>query len=251
MKYLIVVVLLVFSVVACKKQTETLDIANVASYYPLSIGNVFIYKMDSTRLVNFTSLGTVYYLVKDSVAGSFVDLTGRKSYTVFRYLTDTLASQPYQYSETHYVVYDKSRIEYVDGRNFRFIPLANPLSFNTSWHGNSYLDSAQLRISDNTTYYGWLYQYTSINQPYTVLDSTYQNTISVQQVADSSKGDFDIYKANSKTYSREVYAKGVGLVEKNMINYFFQPQIDTPVIKAGYYEDGYFAVNLSLLSYKK
>ena len=248
MKYLIVVVLFVFSLVACKKQTESLSITDVSAYYPLSVGRVFIYRMDSTRLTNFTNFTTAYYLAKDSVAGVFVDLTGRKSYTVFRYITDTLASKPYQYSETHYVVYDKSRIEYVDGNNYRFIPLANPLSFNTSWAGNSNLDSLQLRITDNTTYKGWLYQYTNINQPYTVLDSTYQNTISVQQAADSS-GVFDVNTLNSKTYSVEVYAHGIGLVYKEIMDYFFQPPVTEPY-KAGYFEDGCFGVKLRLVSYK-
>ncbi len=250
MKYWIVIVLLTFSFIACKKQTEKLRLTDVTAYYPMSVGKVFIYRMDSTRLINFTNFVTAYYLVKDSVAGRYVDILGDTSYTVFRYITDTLASQPYQYSETHSIVYGSSTVEYIDGNNARFIPLANPLSFNTTWSGNIYLDSAHQRITDNTSYLGWNYQYTSINQPYTVLDSTYQNTITVLQVADSSLGDFEIHKINSKTYSTEVYAKGVGLIEKNIIDYFFQPEIDTPVYKAGYYEDGCFGVKLRLVSYK-
>ena len=248
MKYWFVIVLLTFSVIACKKKTENIGLTDVTSYYPMSVGRVFIYRMDSARLINFSQLVTAYYLVKDSVAGKYVDILGDTSYTVFRYITDTLASYPYQYSETHSIVYANNKIEYVDGNNARFIPLANPVSFNTSWSGNSYLDIDHQRITDNTSYKGWTYQYTSINQPYTVFDSTFQNTVTVQQVADSS-GVFDPSILNSKTYSVEVYAKGVGLVYKEIMDYFFQPPVTEPY-KAGYYEDGCFGVKLRLVSYK-
>lgn len=248
MKYLIVIVLFTFSFIACKKETENIGLTDVTAYYPMSVGKVFIYRMDSTRLINFTDFVTAYYLVKDSVAGKYVDNLGDTSYTVFRYITDTLAKQPFQYSETHSIVYAKNKIEYVDGNNARFIPLANPVSFNTSWSGNAYLDIDKQRITDNTTYHGWTYQYTSINEPYTVFDSTFQNTVKVQQAADSS-GVFDPNILNSKTYSVEVYAKGVGLVYKEIMNYFFQPPVQEPY-KAGYYEDGCFGIKLRLVSHK-
>ncbi len=250
MKYFIVFGLITLSFMACKKQTEditaTQGITDIKLYYPMTVGNVFMYRMDSTRLVNYTEFKTAYYLVKDTVAGTFLDGQGRTCYTVFRYITDTLASQPYQFSETHYIVYDQNKIEYVDGRNYRFIPLANPLSYSTTWNGNLYLDSAQLRITDNTSYKGWTYQYTSINQPFSVLDSTYQNSITIQQASDSS-GVFDSNTLHSKTYSAEVYAKGVGLVYKEIMDLFFQPPTDN---KAGYLEDNSFGVKLRLISHK-
>ena len=248
MKYLIVVVLFTSSFMACKKQTEILGLTDVAAYYPMSLGKVFTYRMDSARLIHFSVFDTVYYLVKDSVAGKYVDNTGRTSYTVFRYITDTLASQPYQYSETHSIVYDNNKIEYVDGNNLRFIPLANPLSFNTSWSGNSYLDSAQQHITGTVSYNGWTYQYASINQPYIVFDSTYKNTVTVQQI-DAGSTLADPTTLYTKVYSVEVYAQYVGLVYKKILVYSHQPP--TPDFsKPGYYEDGSFGVKLRLVSYK-
>jgi hypothetical protein len=250
-KYWVILLLGIGSfMAACTKQTETLNLSDIKEFYPLSVGNVFTYRMDSTRLTNFTKFTTAYYLVKDTVTGTFLDNQGRTCYSVSRLQTDTLMSQPYQYNYTYYVVYDKNKIEYVDGSNLRFIKLTNPVSFNTVWLGNIYLDAIQDSITSNTSYTGWNYQYTSITAPYSVSDSLYQNTLTVQQASDSSAGVFDETKVNRKTYSIEVYAQGAGLVYKEFTNYFFQPPMSNPY-QAGHYEDGSFSIKLRLIKYKK
>ena len=251
MKYWFIILLSFVCLIGCKKQSETLALDDISTLYPMQVGRVFIYRMDSTRISNY-AFSTVYYLAKDSVVNTFVDNQGRTCYSVLRSLTDTLASQPYQHNETYYVAYDKNKIETVDGNNRRFINLVNPVSYNTTWSGNSYLDTSvnpiysQVIITDNTSYLGWTYQYTAINQPYAVIDSTFPNTFTVQQIADSS-GTFDPNNISFKTYTVEVYAKGVGLVYKEFMDYFFQPP--APPL-AGYYEDGSFGLKLNLVSYR-
>ena len=249
MKYYIVIVLTAFFVTACKKQTEDIGLLDASNYYPMSVGKVFKYRIDSARLINFTVFDTAYYLIKDSVTGKFVDLKGNITYTVSRYITDTLESYPYQYSETHSIVYDNNKIVYVDGNNFHFIPLVNPLSLNTTtWSGNSILDSTQQIITTNAFYKGWTYQYTSLNQPFTVFDSTYKNTATVLQV-DLSSNLSDPNSLYSKEYSVEVYAQKVGLIYKQILVYSHQPPAPD-FSKPGYYEDGCFGIKLRLVSYK-
>ena len=243
MKYLFVGLLFTFSLIACKKQTESpqsLGLVDIDSLYPLKVGSVFIYRMDSTS-ATLGSLSTSYYLAKDSVAQTFLDNQGRTSFMVLRYLTDTLAANPYQYNESYYVTYDKNKIELLDGNNRRFINLVNPVSLSTTWSGNSYIDS--VKISDNTSYAGWTYQYTSIAQPYTVINGTFANAYTVLQAADSS-GVFDPSNISFKTYSVEVYAQGVGLIYKELTDYFYQT---TP---SPAFEDGSFGIKLNLVSYK-
>jgi len=243
MRYLFVYLLISCCLFACKKQSEALIVANIKDYCPLQVGRVFTYRLDSTRISNFV-FSTAYYLEKDSVVGSFNDAQGRTSYIFNRFVTDTLQSQPYQMVESYYITYDVNKIEYIDGANRRFIKLVNPISLYTTWNGNSYLeDSIQIKITDNTSYLGWVYQYTSINQPSTVWGSTYVNTCTVLQAADSS-GVFDPNQLSYKTYSSEVYAKGVGLIYKQFMDYFYQT---TP---SPAYEDGSYGIKLQLISYK-
>ncbi len=241
MKYLFVVLLVSFSFVACKKQTESIALDDISTLYPLKVGSVFIYRMDSTS-ATLGTLVTNHYLAKDSVSKTFLDNQGRTSFLVLRYLTDTSGIQPYQYNLSYYVTYERNRIELLDGNNRRFINLVNPVSINTTWSGNSYVNP--VKISDNTSYAGWTYQYTSTAQPYTVIKGTFDSAYTVFQAADSS-GIFDPNNISFKTYSKEVYAKGVGLIYKEMTDYFYQT---TP---SPAFEDGSFGIKLNLVSYKQ
>ncbi len=244
MKYIAFILLFTYAFISCKKQSETITNTDIKEYYPLHIGSVLTYRLDSTRIVNFVVFSTAYYLEKDSVIGSFIDAQGRTAFIINRFITDTLLSQPYQLAESYSVIYDKDKIEYLDGANRRFIKLVNPVSIYTTWNGNSYLeDSIQNVITQNTTYNGWVYQYTTNNEAFTVLGNTYPNTCTILQKSDSS-GAFNPNVLSYKTYSSEVYAKGIGLIYKDFIAYFWQT---TP---SPAYEDGSFGIKLKLISYK-
>ena len=240
-KYFFLLLLLSTAIVSCKKQTETLPVDDIANLYPLKVGKVFIYRLDSTRLVN-RAFATAYYLAKDTIESTFLDIQGRTAFRIFRYITDTLESQPYVYSDTYYAVITNSRVEYVDN-NKRFITLANPASLNNSWLGNTYLGTDQLPITNNTSYDGWNYQYIAVQQPYTVIKGTFPNTVTVQQ-ADNSFGTPNSGELSSKTYSIEVYANGVGLIYKEFMDYFYQTT-PTPA-----FEDNSYGIKLNLVDYK-
>ena len=245
MKYIAFILLFTYTLMSCKKQSETIAITDIKEYYPLQLGRVWLYRLDSTRVINFVVFSTASYLEKDTVVGRYNDAQGRTAYILNRFVTDTLQSQPFQFSESYTVVFDKDKIEFVDGANRRFIKLVNPVSIYTTWNGNSYLeDSIQNVITQNTTYNGWVYQYTSTEQPYSVLGNTYPNTCTILQKSDSS-GAFNPNILSYKTYSSEVYAKGVGLINKDFIAYFWQTT-PTPA-----YEDGSFGIKLKLISYNK
>ncbi len=237
--------LLLFSaaqIVSCGKQTETLNIITAKELYPIKVGKIFTYRLDSTVVATFgASLQKTYYLAKDSVESSFLDNQGRQSYRIFRYITDTLASKPYQYSATYYAVIDSNKIEYVDN-NLRFITLVNPVSETTTWKGNSYINTT----TNSTNYFlnNWQYQYQDIDVPYTVKKGSINNTVTVLQQDESSSPTFNPNFYYNKTYSVEVYAKGVGLIYKDFLHYTYQ------VTPSKYYETGSYGIRLSLVDYK-
>ncbi len=245
-KKILVCFLLSITILACTKKTETYLNPTVAELYPLAVGKVFIYRMDSS-VSDISGFKTRYYLIKDSIENTFLDPNGKKAFRIYRYITDTLNKAPYQFSNTFFAVIDDKRVEYVDN-NRRFITLANPVSYNTSWKGNSYLDSASLNITlttSNLNYDGWDYQYRNLNQPFTVIKGTFENTYTVLQKADSS-GVFNPNSFSQKTYSAEVYAKGVGLIYKEFMAYFYNKYDGV----AGSYDDGSFGVKLNLVDYR-
>jgi len=231
-------------VVACKKQVEKNDFVQVKDYNPLKVGSVFIYRLDSTLPNTFgASLIKKYYLAKDSVESEFTDAAGRKAFRIFRFITDTLSLQPYKYTATYAAVFNNNSIEFLD-KNLRFISLANPVSLNTTWKGNSYVNGTPITVNNTSNYGNWDYQYLHINKPFTVRKGVIDSTIFVQQVADSTATVFDPNFIYGKNYSVEVYAKGVGLIYKDFLCYFYQ----TTPIKT--FEEGSFGIKLSLVSYK-
>ncbi len=229
-------------IISCGKQTETLNLIPIKDLYPIKVGKTFTYRLDSTVVATFgASLQTSSYLAKDSIESSFLDNQGRLSYRIFRYITDTLASKPYQYTATYYAVIDTNKIEYVDN-NLRYIPLVNPVSTNTIWNGNSYINTTT--NSDNYYLNNWQYQYQNIDASFTVKKGNINNTVTVLQQDESSSPTFDPNFYYNKTYSVEVYAKGIGLIYKNFLHYTYQ------VTPSKYYETGSYGIKLSLKDYK-
>ncbi len=227
---------------ACSKQSETLNIIAAKELYPLQVGKTFTYRLDSTVVATFgASLQKKSYLAKDSIESSFLDNQGRKSYRIFRYLTDTLASKPYQYTATYFATIDSNKIEYIDN-NLRFITLVNPVSINTSWKGNSYINTTT--NPDNFFLNNWQYQYQNIDEAFTVKKGIINNTITILQQNESSAANFDPNFFYNKTYSIEVYAKGIGLIYKDFLHYTYQ------VTPSKYYETGSYGIRLSLVDYK-
>jgi len=245
MKYCLIVLLFSIAGFSCKKVTEspsTLGLADITSYCPMKVGKVFIYRMDSSTVVR-GNFQTSYYLAKDTVVNTFIDNQGRTCYTMIRYLSDTLGNPVQQNPQSYYIAYDKNKIEFVDANNRRYINLVNPISLFTAWSGIGDFDSVQ--INNTISYAGWQFQYTSINQPYTVIDSTFPNTITVlQDSAITGTLGATLY---TDIYSTEVYAQGVGLIYKQITALSNQP----PNGQTGsYYEDGSFMLELNLVSYK-
>jgi hypothetical protein len=228
--------------ISCNKQTDTLSIIAAKELYPLQVGKTFTYRLDSTVVATFgAALQKKSYLAKDSVESSFLDNQGRQSYRIFRYLTDTLVSKPYQYAATFVATIDSNRIEYIDN-NLRFIALVNPVSNNTTWKGNSYINTTT--NADNFFLNNWQYQYQNINEPFTVKKGSINNTVTILQQNESSAANFDPNFYYNKTYSVEVYAKGIGLIYKDFLHYTYQ------VTPSKYYETGSYGIRLSLVDYK-
>jgi hypothetical protein len=228
----------------CKKQFTQLNLQNATAYYPLTAGKVFVYRMDSTHLdVAAMQLLVSSWLVKDSVGKSFKDNTGRMSYPVYRFITDTLSSTPWQAMYTYYATITSTAAEVVDDNNLRFLKLVTPVNEGFSWNGNSYINT-----QDPGYLYmmGWNYVYQNVNMPFTTLKGNIDSTVTVLQNDDTSPpGPFDPNAYQERIYSVEVYGKGIGLVYKNFLHWTWQT--DPP--PAQYDKDSYGIV-LNLISVK-
>jgi hypothetical protein len=241
--FLFILFITCVSFVACKKENATLDIPQLADIYPLQVGKIFIYRLDSTVVApSGTSLIKRSYIAKDSIESEFSDASNRKSFRIYRYITDTLKVQPYKYTATYYATFDATHTEFVDN-NLRYINLANPVSENTTWYGNAYINTTL----PSSYYYldQWQYNYQNAGESFTVKKGVIPNTYTVFQNDETQPAVFDAAAYNEKKYGVEVYAKGVGLIYKKFLHWIWQP---TPA-PAQYQADSY-GIELNLIDYK-
>ncbi|MCW3112725.1 MAG: hypothetical protein JWR18_1121 [Segetibacter sp.] len=238
------IILFVAVISGCSKQTETLEVATLNDYYPLTVGKTFLYRLDSTVLASFgSSLAVKSYLAKDSIESTFTDNQGRLSYRIFRFIRDTAGLKPWQPAATFVATPTQQTVEFVDN-NLRFIKLHAPFTEGYAWKGHSYIDTKSL----NTTvgYLDeWQYEYRNVGMASKILNTTFDNTVTVfQQDETTPPGPFDRNNYQQRNVGTEVYAKGVGLIYKEFLHWTWQ--ITPPPAK---YEDGSYGVKLQLLSH--
>lgn len=238
-----VITLLSLFIFSCKKSEVPPTSQNAANYYPVSAGKVWIYRLDSTNIPAFgTSLVTTSYHLKDSMGSSFLDNTGRVSWIVYRFITDTLEQNPWRSLSSYYVTPTKSAVEVMDDNNLRFVKLATPVRNGFTWQGNNFIDTR----SANSPYQymdGWNYTYQNVDSPYTTLAGIVDSSATVFQIDETSPDTtFDPQYYQQRNYSIEVYAKNVGLIYKNFLHWTWQP---TP--EPARYADGSYGITLNLI----
>jgi len=245
MRFLLSCIVLMLVAVACKK-SETLEVPPLADYYPMQVGKTFTYRLDSIKTANFDlRLDTIYYMARDTVESKFTDALGRESFRIFRYIRDTMQTQPWKYIATYVVSYtaDGKSIEFLDN-NLRYQKLHQPLTNGTTWKGNSFIDT---KSANSTVKFldEWNYEYQHIKDPFTVRKGRFDNTISVLQTDETiPEGPFDPNSYQQRNYSVEVYAKGVGMIYKYFIHYTYQV---TPIKR---FDSDSYGVRLNLVDYK-
>lgn len=240
-------ILLIFFIAALSacSSKENLTIVGAQELYPVQVGKVFFYRLDSTVLGNFNQSLVVHsYIAKDSVESSYLDAQGQQSYRIYRYLRDTLQTKPWQFTSTYVATITNNRVEYVDN-NLRFVTLVSPVKEGQQWKGTQYINT--ISPSPYSYYYGWNFEYQNADQPFTTKKGAIQNTYTVFQ-QDETLPDIPFNPNNyqERTFSKEVYARGIGLIYKEFIHWVYQP----PTAVNKYYQDESFGIKLNLIDYK-
>jgi hypothetical protein len=218
-----------------------------AEYQSLAIGKYITYRLDSILYVDFGQKDTtIKYQAKDIVEGSTNDALGRPAWRVVRYLRDTAGLKPWQENITYMVVPTREALEIVEN-NLRFIKLKMPIRDGFTWKGNSYINTT---TNDQTWvfkfYNEWDYTYEKMGEPFTTFGNTaIQNTITVKQADEflGTPGNKAAY--SERNFSKEVFAKGVGLIYRDFLHWVFQPATTT-------YPNGYkqgFGIRLRMIEH--
>lgn len=206
------VLLLILIPFSCSKKGGTFIPDFHYGYFPVQVGKYLTYSLDSLIYLDYN--GTVedhHYTVRDVYESEFSDNLGRPSYLVTRYILDTL-TLGWDPNITYYITPSSTRIEDIE-QNLRFVKLVFPVQLNYSWAGNEYIapdPNAGLQYLD-----GWTYTYTGVDIADTVGTTVYDSTATVLEADDSAS----IQGYAFRLYSREVYARNIGLVYRHFIHW--------------------------------
>jgi hypothetical protein len=204
---------------ACENKIEILPVSQGANYMPLKKGKYLIYDVDSTvydvlsetdHTVDTTS-GKVSFQLKELIADTLKDARGRQSYKIERYRRATAADE-WLLKDVWYVTQDGNSIERVE-ENQRFVKLVLPISGGTFFNSAKYLDPyAEITIGNETIKQAYLQWgtdtiYTKIDKPATVLNRTFDSTVTVTYVKNKDQ-------IVDHRYYSEIYARNVGMIYK-------------------------------------
>ena len=210
-------------------------------FYPMQTGKYIIYQLDSLVYVAFgTRDTTIRYQVKYETDSLIQDNLGRSAYRVFRFIRKN-ENENWTPDATFMSIATNNQVEFVEN-NLRFIKLKAPIVNGFSWKGNSFIDTysanSPVRYLDN-----WDYTYESVGESQLIGSNTIENCISILQ-RDEVIGLPDQPDSYSEiNYSKEVYAKGIGLVYKKFNHKEYQPN------NGGYVAEGSYGITLTMLDH--
>lgn len=235
----LVAISFLFSTTSCKKETEEFKTDAIADYLPLSVGKYITYRLDSSVFVNFgTTMEVHRYQVKHVVDAQVTDNLGRPSYRIIRYLTDSLATQPWVENGTYFITPLADQAEVIED-NQRYIKLHLPFKIDTDWKGNKYLSDdpfASLWTFENDNDMNqWDYNLESFQETMTIGNKTVNDVYTVFQIDDAFNAPVtDASIVGLRTLAFERYAKNIGLVTRDFIMWEYQPTSSQPAHYKGF-----------------
>jgi hypothetical protein len=203
--------IILFFVIAfsCKKDNSVSEKVDLGyDYFPVKIGQSLIYDVDSIAYLQ-PSGDTIIkkFRIKERIETVYKDNQNRDTYKLVRYKKNY--QQGISYDQLDWILQDvwsinvSSTTAEVNEENQRFIKLVFPVEKNSSWNGN-----AQNNLGE------WKYKFTEVHQPLSLNGLQYDSTLTVTQKKESTAIFY-------KNYT-EQYAKGVGMIYKEVSDYTFK-----------------------------
>ncbi|RKD19516.1 hypothetical protein BCY91_13000 [Pelobium manganitolerans] len=179
---------------SCTKEHNAPPVNLEPEFYPLELGWVYIYDVDSANYDHFTP-EFYKYQIKDSVADTFMDLTGATNYRIERYKRLN-ENSPWAIQQVFSRNKSLRAAEEFIG-NQRFVRLIFPPKAGSVWNGNS---KNTLGEQD--------YVIEAEVAPLQLNGFEFDSTVTVKEI--------DEFNLIEEDLALSVYAKHVGLVQKTV-----------------------------------
>ncbi len=199
----------------CSESTVIEDLDEVVQgieYFPLEIGKFISYQVDSTIFDvdgNLTAVINTTSFLKEEVSDTLRDNEGDLVYRIKRYVKSNM-EDPWVTKD----IWVSKRTEFQAERveeNLRFIKMVFPLAEAATWNGNLYIDERTvIPIAGESmeVFKNWSSELTLLGQPANVAGQFFEDVTTISH-ADSE----NLIELRQVT---EKYAKGIGLISKEM-----------------------------------
>lgn len=212
----ILFVIACISVWSCSESTteDPLIIDSGEEYIPLAVGQEWLYDLDS--IIYDPEPGeivrdTLTYQMKHVVVDTFRDRLDQLTYRIERF-TRRADTSAWRVTDVWTARLEERRFVWTE-ENQPFIKLIFPLKADSRWDGNALFDDDNVSVKirgENIDIYKFWADYDVISRgPETVNGTPYDDVVTVLQV------DREI--TIEKRYSLEKYARGIGLVYKELV----------------------------------
>jgi hypothetical protein len=210
-KNLIYLLLLACGLWQCTEVTELgNDIGR--EYYPVKVGNYWIYDVSETTFTNqflTDPADSVTYQVRERVDTVFRNQVGELTYKVIR-SKRTRPGQPWGQDSLVTIIKSSSDVRYTYD-NLKTVKLVFPVVEHKQWDGNAF---NVLQPDNSQGLEKFKFTYAQVGQPFALPDTSYQHTVKVIQ--------FLRQDAIKLVGRQEVYALGVGMIHKRIIDYHYE-----------------------------
>jgi hypothetical protein len=186
--------ILLIGFVACREVEDPVDIGY--DYFPIEVGNEWIYQIDSVHYYDFSETVDTFKLYRKEYVVEVADMASEETrYNIDVFLkTDTTE---WEYKSSIVTYKNSYRAVRVD-KNKPIMHLLFPVKDRVYWDANQLNNDREDR-----------FRYIDTEKHRSMMRDTFPNNIFVQQAHDTAIIDEDI--------RWELYADGVGLVEKQKI----------------------------------
>lgn len=197
---------------ACKEESFKDEADFGYAYLPSDLDYWQEYEVDSIFYDDVSTPSTIdtsHFYIREYYESQFLNASGEENIRVEQYRKQNITDAWYLYQVGSVQVNANSF-----QRNFkdlRFLNLIFPIRQGVEWQGHSYIDAfdeASLEYLDPNKY-DWSYEYLEVDLPYNLSNFSFDSCLFVLQIDEENLFE--------KKYSKEIYARGVGLVEKEMI----------------------------------
>lgn len=197
---------------SCKEESiPAMSVEIDTEFYPLEVGRTWIYLTDSVVFnKQLNTVDTLIGFMKEEITAEFVTTGDIVLYVIERSFRRTLVDQ--------WNVTDIYSASFIDNKatrteeNLRFVKLVFPTSLGQKWDGNQFFDETVIvNVGGESieVYKNWNSEVIAIGSTVVLGGVQFENCTEII-LADSEN-------SIEKRYVKEIYAKGVGLISKEMV----------------------------------